>query len=97
MDATAPLVQMMKIQLEDWSAVRPNWLATAMCSGTAPKAYQTKAVTPAHIAAELMSRVMVPSLVNIPKILARQACCIMGLETHRPNKPKEHPPCRLLT
>ncbi len=66
MEATAPLVQIMNIQLEDSPEVRPSWPATAMCSGTAPKAYHTKAVSPAHNAGALISRANVGSFIDAP-------------------------------
>ena len=52
------------------------------------KGYQTKAVTPAHIAVALMSRVMVPSLVNIPKISARPTLLYHGYN----NSPTQQTP-----
>jgi hypothetical protein len=52
----------MKIQLDVCAVVSPNCSETPMWSGTAPKAYQTKAVIPAHMAAALRSRVMEKAL-----------------------------------
>jgi hypothetical protein len=67
MEETAPLVHIMKIQLEDSPAVRPSLLATAMCSGTAPKEYHTKAVSPAHRAEALMSWAIAGSFIDTRK------------------------------
>ncbi len=50
-DATAPVAQMMNIQLETWARSSPNWPMTASCTGTIPTAYQRNVVTPAHAAA----------------------------------------------
>src|SRR5688572_10403592 len=55
MVATAPLNQTTKIQLDVCAVVRSSCSETPMCSGTAPNAYQTNAVNPAHAAAELKS------------------------------------------
>ena len=69
MDQTAPLIQTMKTQLEVSTMVRPSCPATAGCRGTAPKTYQTKAVTPAQRAGALKSRSISESLMRIlPKI-----------------------------
>lgn len=61
MDEIAPLNQTMKIQLDVCPVESPNCSETAIWSGTAPNAYHTNAVRPAHSAAELKSR-------NIPEL-----------------------------
>ena len=66
MEATAPVAQTMNIQLEVSVVVRPNCWDTPMCSGTAPKAYQTKAVNPAHKVAVLKSFPMLRSIAYTP-------------------------------
>ena len=55
-DETAPVIQTMKIQLDVWDGSSPSWLETARWRGTAPNAYQTKAVIPAETAATFTSR-----------------------------------------
>src|SRR5439155_14717130 len=54
-DATAPVAQMMNIQLETWSRSSPNWPITAICTGSMPTAYQIKVVRPAHAAGAVKS------------------------------------------
>jgi hypothetical protein len=53
--AMAPLNQTMKIQLDVCAVERLSCPDTAMWRGTAPNAYHTKAVMPAHVAAEFKS------------------------------------------
>ena len=61
-EATAPVAQTMKIQLDVCAVVRPNCWETPICSGTAPKAYHMNAVSPAHKDAELNSRRILPNI-----------------------------------
>ena len=54
-DDTAPVAQIMNIQLDTWLRSRSNWPITAICTGTIPTAYQMKVVRPAHAAGALKS------------------------------------------
>src|SRR6185295_4246947 len=61
MEVMAPLNQTMNIQLDVCAVVRPICWDTAMCRGTAPNAYHTNAVKPAHNAGGLKSRILCDS------------------------------------
>jgi hypothetical protein len=47
-DVTAPVNHTMNTQLDVSATVNPNCTDTATCSGNAPNAYQTNAVSPAQ-------------------------------------------------
>src|SRR4028119_741837 len=82
-DDTAPVVQMMKIQLEIWAASRPHWPVAAIWTGSMPTAYQMNVARPAEAAATLRSR---------RKAHRLDAAATPRATRHRPRRPTTQPP-----